>query len=122
MSDQVAGTLTLVIDERQPSKTIHVKASTPSTGLAGAISQEYREAQAKGVAIPNVSLHAIGHGAIGQAVKAIPILNGLMSPKGYIITILPSFDDKLVADETNPDVQVKRTVLQMRLIPWQVSR
>lgn len=112
----------LVLDESDPIKIIQVRGTTHPKALAGSIMQEFRASTgAEAAKFPNLSLHAIGHQAVGQAIKAVPIANGLLAPHGLQLTVLPSFEDKKVPSEENASVEVVRTVLRMRLIPWRIG-
>lgn len=120
MSDAVSRQL--VLDESEPIKIVQVRGTTPPKALAGSLMQEFRSSLGPGVAkLPNLSLHAIGHQAVCQAVKAVPIANGLLAPHGIQLTILPSFENKMVHSEDDASVEVERTVLRLRLIPWQIG-
>lgn len=123
MADAVSRKLAL--DNAEPVKVIQVRGTTNCKALAGSIAEEYRQAvdpKLSGeVKAPNISLHAIGHQAVGQAIKAVPIANGHLAPRGVQLTILPSFEDKQVPSELDPATSVTRTVMRLRLIPWQIG-
>lgn len=87
---------------------LRVAGSTATKELAAAIASHIREGR-------NVTLVAIGHHAVGQAVKAVPILNGHLAAKGWVFSILPAFEDRQVKDG---DVTVPRTVLLLRLVRY----
>lgn len=63
-----------------------------------------------------VALAAIGHQAIGQALKAIPILNTMTVAHGYIMGVLPWFDIKIVANPVSGGPGQERTAVMMHLI------
>ena len=44
-------------------------------------------------------LHAIGAGAINQAVKAIAIARGFVAPNGIDLVTIPAFYDLVIDDE-----------------------
>lgn len=44
-------------------------------------------------------LHAIGAGAINQAVKAIAIARGFVAPSGIDLVTIPAFYDLVIDDE-----------------------
>jgi stage V sporulation protein S len=110
----------LLLDESFPMRIIQVAAQTNTKQLAGSIAEEVRKAKLAD-AVPNISLHAIGHGAVAQAIKSVPIVNGYIAPHGLQLLILPSFEDKMIDDENNPSVKVERTVIRMRLVPWRIG-
>lgn len=62
-----------------------------------------------------VALAAIGHQAIGQALKSIPILNGMTVAHGFIIGVLPWFDIKIVQSPVSGGPSAERTALMMHL-------
>lgn len=106
------------LGEAAPSRVIQVAASTSSTQLAGSIAEEVR--QNASLSGPfNVSLHAIGPAAVNQAVKAVPIANGMIASAGKVITILPSFADAQVDDKHGG--HTTKTVMQMRLVIWRIG-
>lgn len=112
---------TVVLDQAPPSRIVQVSSTTNPKALAGSIAAEFRQAHDEKKPYPTISIHAMGHGAAGQAIKAVPIVNGLLAPKGIILTVLPSFEDKEMEDESNPAVKATRTVLRMRLMVWEVG-
>jgi len=128
MSD--AGSRSLVLDEVSPIKVIQVAGTTPPGALAGSIAEEYRQAMDEshdmygwgGVKrMPNLSLHAIGHQAVGQAIKAVAIANGFVAAKGIMFTLLPSFEDKPVPVRAGSAQLEIKTVMRLRLIIWNIG-
>lgn len=65
-------------------KPFKVSGKTSCSSLAGAVSERMKESGF-------VSLQAIGAGALNQAVKAIIIARGHLSPLGIDIVCQPSF-------------------------------
>lgn len=63
-----------------------VSAGTNPNSLAGAIAGKIREGK-------EVELKAIGAGAVNQAVKALAIARGFISPSGVNLTFIPGFVD-----------------------------
>ena len=63
-----------------------------------------------------IVMHAIGHGAVGQAMKAATILNTMTINAGVIYTVLPSLID--VTDAVTKKVM---TVQRLRLVSWAVG-
>ncbi len=103
-------------------KTIQVASTTPPRPLAGSITEEVRQAiESVPQRVPNISLHAIGHQAIGQAIKSIPIANGFLGSKGLVLLVLPTFEDRTVADEDDATKTVVRTVMRMKLVLWRLG-
>ena len=62
--------------------------SNPSK-VAGAIANIFREEN-------TCELQAIGAGALNQAIKAIAIARGFVSPSGYNLCCIPAFNDVLI--------------------------
>jgi len=89
---------------------LKVAGTTGARELAKAITSHMREGK-------KIILIAIGNQAVGQAVKAVPIVNGNLAPKGVLYAILPSFDDREVKDMDDPGIStVTRTVMVLKLI------
>lgn len=63
---------------------MRVSNSSNPASLASAISHAIYDNK-------KVTLRAIGHGAIGQAVKAIAIARGYVAPRGFDIAIIPGW-------------------------------
>src|SRR4051812_7565771 len=59
---------------------LRIAGVTPPKDLAGSIAFKLEQGM-------NVALVAIGHQAVGQAIKAIPILNGMTIAHGYVIAV-----------------------------------
>jgi len=72
--------------------------SSPSK-VAGAIANIFREDKC-------VELQAIGAGALNQSIKAIAIARGFLSPSGYELFIIPSFNDVIIDN-------VKKTAIRL---------
>lgn len=80
-------------------KDLRVAGSTPPKDLAGSIIHLLQEGQ-------RVRLAAIGHQAVGQAIKAIPIVNQYCISQGYIVTALPSYALMSVQARDAPPVPI----------------
>lgn len=76
--------------------------SSPSS-VAGAIAGMIKDGA-------NVEIQSVGAGAVNQAVKAIAISRGFLSPVGIEIVCVPSFAD-IVIDGEN------RTAIRFSVIP-----
>jgi stage V sporulation protein SpoVS len=76
----------LFSDNMDPSviMELRVAGSTPPKELAASIIHLLNDEK-------RVRLTAIGHQAVGQAVKAIPVVNQYCVAQGYLVAILPSF-------------------------------
>jgi len=90
------------------ARTVKVSSSTTPSELAHALSAMLRQGD-------NVVIEAIGHGAVGQATKAVPILNTMTINAGMFYVVAISLRD------IKDDNQQTKTVTCMRLLPWRVG-
>lgn len=74
----------LTFSDNSDFAELKVAGGTPPKDLAASIVHLLNDSQ-------RVKLAAIGHQAVGQAVKAIPVVNQYCIAQGYVVTILPSF-------------------------------
>ncbi len=81
---------------------LKVASSSNPSSVAGALVKNMQEGK-------EVELLAVGAGAINQAVKAVAIARGYISPQGVDITIKPGFED--VEIEGNKKTAVKLIVI-----------
>jgi stage V sporulation protein S len=65
--------------------------SNPSK-VAGAIANIFREKK-------NLEIQTIGAGSLNQAVKAIAIARGFVTPSGEDIVVTPAFSDVIINNE-----------------------
>ena len=65
---------------------LKVASSSNPSSVAGALVKNMQEGK-------DVELLAVGAGAINQAVKAVAIARGYVSPQGVDITVKPGFED-----------------------------
>jgi len=65
---------------------LKVASSSNPSSVAGALVKNMQEGK-------EVELLAVGAGAVNQAVKAVAISRGYISPQGVDITIKPGFED-----------------------------
>jgi stage V sporulation protein S len=71
---------------RAPCEVLKVAAASKPVSVAGAIAGVIRSHQ-------RVEVHAIGAGAVNQAIKAIAISRGYFAPVGLDLICVPSFID-----------------------------
>jgi stage V sporulation protein S len=71
---------------RVPTEVLKVAAVSKPVLVAGAIAAVIRSQS-------RVELHAIGAGAVNQAIKAIAISRGYVAPAGLDLVCIPSFID-----------------------------
>lgn len=103
-------------------KAIMVSGTTNPKQLAGSIMEEIRQAlDGSPARVPNLSMHAIGHQAVGQAIKAVPIANQFLASRGLVLLVLPSFEDRQITSEQDPNTKVTRTVMRLKLHVWQLG-
>lgn len=65
---------------------LKVASSSNPSSVAGALVKNMQEGK-------DVELLAVGAGAVNQAVKAVAIARGYISPQGVDITMKPGFED-----------------------------
>ncbi|MNW47273.1 Stage V sporulation protein S [compost metagenome] len=68
-----------------------VSSKSQVNALAGAVAGGIREGK--------VELQAIGAGAVNQALKAIAVARGYVSPQGINLTCVPAFVDVVIDGE-----------------------
>ena len=78
--------------EQQAPESGCLKVSSKSSPVAGAIAGMVKD----GV---GVEIQAVGAGAVNQAVKAIAISRGFLSPVGIEVACIPSFADIVIDGE-----------------------
>lgn len=98
-------------DQKNESHEMRVAGDTPSKLLADSITSHIREGK-------DVTLVCIGHQAVGQAVKAVPIVNSHLVQKGWLYSIFPAFTERTIKDEQT-GAQVKRTAMLLHLVRYQ---
>lgn len=81
---------------------LKVASSSNPSSVAGALVKNMQEGK-------EVELLAVGAGAVNQAVKAVAIARGYVSPQGVDITVKPGFED--VEIEGNKKTAVKLIVI-----------
>lgn len=80
-------------NEQQPSlNCLKVSSKSSPASVAGAIAGMVKDG------VP-VEMQAVGAGAVNQAVKAIAISRGFLSPVGIEIACIPSFADIIIDGE-----------------------
>jgi len=61
-----------------------------------------------------IELQAVGAGAVNQAIKAIAIARGFLSPEGYEIVCIPNFADIVIDGQY-------RTAIRLNVIAFKTS-
>lgn len=77
----------MIASKEDSNVILRVAAGSPSAKVAGAVLKYMQEGS-------DVSLIAIGAGAVNQAVKAICIARGMASPAGWNLYCIPAFIDE----------------------------
>lgn len=80
-------------------EVLKVSAKSNPNAVAGAIAGVIRE---KGVA----EIQTIGAGALNQAVKAIAIARGFVSPSGIDLICIPAFTDIEIDDQQRTAIKL----------------
>lgn len=75
-----------MLDAHTEDVILRVGASSPPQAVAAAISKSISESHRYPV------LRAIGHGAVGQAAKALAIARGYVAPRGTDLAFVVGFD------------------------------
>lgn len=91
------------VDEQYTSGLLKVSSKSSPASVAGAIAGMIKD----GV---EVEIQSVGAGAVNQAVKAIAIARGFLSPMGIEICCTPSFADIVIDGEY-------RTAIRFRVLP-----
>ena len=71
---------------------LKVSSKSNPNSVAGALANSFRENG-------HVEIQAIGAGALNQAIKAIAIARGFVTPSGDDIVVTPAFSDVIINDE-----------------------
>jgi len=83
----------LASDETPVPALLKVRGSSDATRLASAISHAVYAGK-------DVTVRAIGAGAVNQTQKAVAIANGFVASRGYRLATLPSFTNVEMDDAT----------------------
>ena len=75
-----------------PIGCLKVSSKSSPASVAGAIAGMIKDGS-------HVEIHSVGAGAVNQAVKAIAISRGFLSPVGIEIVCVPSFADIVIDGE-----------------------
>ena len=84
---------------------LRVSSKTPVGPLAGAIANAMYEH------VPDLRMRAIGHGAVGQGVKAAAIASGYVAPRAMRLALIPGFEE--IDVPKTPDCPSGRTTAQI---------
>lgn len=91
------------LDHKPETGCLKVSSKSSPASVAGAIAGMVKD----GV---DVEMQAVGAGAVNQAVKAIAISRGFLSPVGIEISCVPSFADIVIDGEY-------RTAIRFTILP-----
>ena len=84
-------------------EVLKVSSTSRPSSVAGAIANALNTQN-------KVTLQAVGAGAINQAVKAIAIARGYITPLGYDLSVIPAFTTINVPDDVEPKSGMKLIV------------
>ena len=84
---------------RPPCEVLKVAGASKPVSVAGAIAGVIRSQQ-------RVEVHAIGAGAVNQAIKAIAISRGYVAPGGLDLVCIPSFIDISIDGEERTGIRL----------------
>lgn len=90
-------------EEKTEKEVLKVASNSDPNSVAGALAGVIKE---KGIA----ELHAIGAGALNQAVKAVAITRGYVAPGGIDLVCIPAFIDIEIDGE-------ERTAIKLIITP-----
>jgi len=78
---------------------LKVSSKSNPNSVAGALAGVIREQG-------NAEIQAVGAGALNQAIKAVAIARGFLTPSGYNIVVIPSFTDVLIDGEARTAIKL----------------
>lgn len=81
-------------------KIVKVKTESSVSAVAGSLSNILKEQN-------YVDVQTIGAGALNQALKAIIVLRGYLTPLGEDIEIVPTFQEVRIIGETKTAIRLK---------------
>lgn len=82
-------------------KILKVSSNSNPNSVAGALAGALRDSD-----YANVEMQAIGAGALNQAVKAVAIARGFVSPHGVDLICVPAFTELLIKDEERTAIRL----------------
>lgn len=80
-------------------ETLKVSSKSNPSSVAGALANVFKE---KNV----VEVHAIGAGALNQAIKGIAIARGFVAPSGKNLVCIPAFTDIVIEGEERTAIKL----------------
>ena len=83
-----------------PMEVLKVAGTSRPVSVAGAIAAVIRSQS-------RVEIHAIGAGAVNQAVKAIAISRGYVAPSGLDLVCIPTFIDLTVGGQERTGIRFR---------------
>lgn len=81
------------------NKVIRVSSKSNSSAVAGSIAGMLKEN-------PKIEIHAIGAGALNQAIKAVAIARGFVATSGVELVCIPSFGLTIIDGEEKTSVKL----------------
>ena len=80
---------------------LRISSKSNPNSIAGAIAGSIKEENMK-----EVELQAVGAGAVNQAVKAIAIARGFLTPSGIEVVCIPSFREIEIEELTRTCIKI----------------
>ena len=81
-------------------EVLKISSKSNPNSIAGAIAGLVKESD-------KAEMQAIGAGALNQAIKALAIARGFLTPSGIEICITPSFKEILIEGKTKTAIKLK---------------
>lgn len=79
---------------------IKVSSKSVSQKVAGSIANSFRDGKIK------IEIQTIGAGAVNQAIKAISIARGYVSPMGIDLVCIPAFYDVIIDNKEKTAIKL----------------
>lgn len=78
---------------------LKVSSKSNPNSVAGALANIFKDNN-------SLEIQAIGAGALNQSIKSIIICRGFLAPSGKNITVVPSFSDIVIDNETRTAIKL----------------
>lgn len=79
---------------------LKVSSKSKPNSVAGALANAFREKRV-------VEIQAVGAGSLNQAIKAIAIARGFLTPSGIEIYVMPSFKEILIDGKEKTAIKLR---------------
>jgi len=78
---------------------LKVSSKSNPNSVAGALANIFKDNN-------SLEIQAIGAGALNQSIKSIIICRGFLAPSGKNLTVIPSFSDIVIDNETRTAIKL----------------